>query len=707
MPGPVTRVGISVGGTHTDFCLFDAATGETFVHKTHSRPNEPVLAIRQGLEELVRLSGISVAQITELVHSTTLPLELMQARKGSKVGLLVTKGFEQLLHLAHAPTHDFYDTHGSAQASAGEPLADLALTRGVIERVSPTGDTLVPIDETAARVQVRELLDEGAESISICLVHAYANPAHEKRLKDVIRTINETVPVILSSELSAEAGEQARAFASVVNAYVRPGASHYLRDLLDELRSMQMAVPMSMMQSSGSLFNVDQAMDLPVFMMSGPSAASAMGSACVAKTAGFPDALALDMGGTSAEISLIRKGSPRLSNLTRLATTANAHGAQMSLAAPALDVKATTACGSSIAAFPAAGAMSVGPQSAGAHPGPACYGFGATQPTVTDAQLLLGRLRASGMPVDVHAAENAIARLAQALGIDKYRAAQGIIDIANEHLAGPLRSTALEKGIDPATLALLASGGAGPMHGCALSLLTGCHPVVVPRAAGVVAALGLTQADHARQFSQTVGRVLSEISNLDTIVSLHDQLQSQANAWLGSQQTRADANANAPLGHIQTRAELRYWRGEFQISVPVEPSQLTHQAGVSSLAAQLGQAYQRRFGVTPDDQAVELVSLRAIATIPANNAELQRFDSQGSDSAKALVEHAQVYFDGSFTKTAVYSRERLQAGNRIIGPAIVTQADTTTVINPGFVATVDPYLNLVIQLDESEPGGGL
>jgi len=310
------------------------------------------------------------------------------------------------------------------------------------------------------------------------------------------------------------------------------------------------------------------------------------------------------------------------------------------------------------------------------------------------------------MSVDVTAAENAVARLAQTLGVDKYRAAQGIIDVADEHLAGPLRNAAQEKGLDPATLALLASGGAGPMHGCALSLLTGCQPVVVPRAAGVVCALGLTQADHARQFSQTVGRVLSEAGNLDGIVTLLDQLKSQANAWLVSEQARADGKASATQAHIQYRADLRYWRNEFQISVPVDPSQVSSPAGLSSLATQLGQAYQRRFGVAPDDQAVELVSLRAIATIPSNNATLQQFEPQGANAAKALIEHAQVYFDGGFTKTAVYAREKLQAGNQIVGPAIVTQADTTTVINPGFVATVDSYLNLVIRLDENESGEG-
>ncbi|MFK7964096.1 MAG: hydantoinase/oxoprolinase family protein [Burkholderiaceae bacterium] len=695
MPDPVTRVGIDASGSHINLCLFDRVTGESFTHKAPAQPESPTAGIRQGLQALLQSSGVPASQVSELVHSTTLPLDLLQSCNGSKLGLLVTKGFES--------TFDFAVSTKNGTTGGTAALTDSATTRGIAERVSANGNTLLPFDDEQAREAANELLSAGVESIAICLLHAYANPAHERRTRDIIRTLNESIPVVISSDVAAESGEQSRALATVVNASVYAGTKQYLSEMAAELREIQLAAPISVMQSSGSLFSVAEAVDMPVSMMTGANAASASGAACIAASAGYPEALALDMGSAAAKISLIRQGSPRLSNQTLLWPSATGAGEPLSMAVPSIDVRICNTGSGSMATSPAAGAVALSPGS-GEHI-PRRVGTGSTSrsPTVIDAQLVLGRLQTTGMQQKISAAEGAVSRLATSLDTDRHRAAQGIIDIANEQLAGPLRRTALEKGLDPAELALLACGGAGPMHGCAISLLTGCSPVIVPLAGGALSAFGLTQANRARQFAQTVSRPLGESAEIPAIIASLDHLTQQADAWSTDDQHRRSSVSGQPT-NIQYRAELRYQRSNFTMSALVEPASLKDLAGHAQIMVKLSQAYQRRFGNTPNEKAVELVSLRAIASAAAAGTELKRFDLRDADPGTALVTHEQVYFNGGFTRTAFYSREKLFAGNRIHGPAIVTQADTTTVIEPGFFADVDAYLNLLIRQDDTQMG---
>lgn len=674
-----SRLGIDVGDTHTDFLLFDDSTGRTHALKSPSTPEDPAAGIARGLAELIRASGTRPADIDELVHGTSVPAGLVQSRNGAKIGLLVTRGFEQVLHRARS------ERPGPAAGwvhTDPQPLADPAMTRGIAERMSSRGDAIVPLDEASARRAIGELLNAGAQSLTVCLLHAYANPAHEARLKAIIRDVDGQVPVTLSHELTQESGEYERALTAVVNAYVQPGMQRYLSSLHEKLQSAQINPRVSIVQSTGARASADQAIAIPVHTMRAGPAGGAAGAAHIASLAGYPDALALDMGGTSTDICLIRDGAARMSSQSVLQ-----HDDAGAINLPSLDVRRIGDGGRAIAQASLANTLRVGPPGARTVAGPAGARRGAALPTVTDANVVLGRLAVTPRALNVQAAEEAVAALALELGLTPQRVAEGIIDIANENMAGALRRTALEKGVDPARLALVAFGGAGPMHACALGLLTGCMPVIVPRHAGVLSALGFLCAPYSFQYAQTVGRRLDALA-LQDINEIIERLSGKASAWLAKEAPSRD-------GNIRFRADIGYLRHAFQASVSVDPATLGN-GGLSALAGQFDEAHQQRFGFKRDEP-IQLITMRAIASAPADRLVLPRLERGGPDPASARMRQTQAYFDGTFLNTTVYDRERLVTGNRIAGPAIITERDATTVIHPGHVGEVDEYLNVLIR----------
>lgn len=681
-----SRLGIHVGGTHTECLLFDDSTGRTHGLKIPSTPEDPAAGIARGLAELIRTSGIRPADIDEVVCGTSVPADLLQSRGGAKIGLLVTRGFEQVLHRVQSqrPRTPAGWVHTDPQ-----PLVDLAMTRGIAERMSSRGDAIVPLDETSARRAIGELLNAGAQSLTVCLLHAYANPAHESRLKAIIRDVDGQVPVTLSHELTQESGEYERALAAVVNAYVQPVMQRYVSSLHEKLQSAQINPRVSIVQSTGARASADHAIATPVHTMVAGPAGGAAGAAHIASLAGYPDALALNMGGTSTDICLIRDAAARMSSQTAL-QHGNANIGAINL--PSLDVRRIGAGGGAIAQVSLSGTLRVGAPSAGSVAGPAGLRRGAALPTVTDANVVLGRLAATPQAFNVQAAEEAVASLARELGLAPQRLAEGIIDIANENMAGALRRTALEKGVDPARLALVAFGGAGPMHACALGMLTGCTPVIVPRHAGVLSALGFLCSPYSTQYAQTIGRRLDALA-LQDINEIIERLGGKASAWLAKEVPSRD-------GKIRFRADIGYLRHAFQASVSVDPATLGN-GGLSVLAGQFDEAHQQRFGFKRDDP-IQLITMRAIASAPADRLVLPRLERGSPDPTSARVRQIQTYFDGTFLNTTVYDRERLVAGNRIAGPAIITERDATTVIHPGHLGEVDEYLNVLIRPNSTQ-----
>jgi N-methylhydantoinase A len=679
-----SRLGIDVGGTFTDFLLLNERSGEMRLLKTLSTPEDQSVGILSGIAQLIEETGVPTSEIRHLLHGTTVSTNIVLEAKGAKVGLLVTENFEQVLHLARSQTPG--PLAGWIIMQKPDPLADLEVTRGISERLNARGEVVKPLNEETARQSVRELIDIGVESLTISLLHSYANPQHERRLKAIVEEVDATTPVSLSSEILPEFREYERTLVTVMNAYVRPSMRRYLGGLTDKLGRLEFEPRVNIVRSDGGLMSLQRASESPVHtMLSGP-AGGVSGAAYVATLAGFPDALGFDMGGTSTDVSLIQGGKPKISRQTTLG--------QYPIKVPSVEVHSVGAGGGSIASVPMTGALRVGPQSAGAVPGPACYGRGGDRPTVTDANVVLGRLppRLLGgrMVLDAKAAEEAVATVGRRLGLDLYQAAQGILDIVNENMFGALRLVTVQQGLDPTQFALVAFGGAGPLHGNAMAQLARCYPVIVPPTPGVLSALGFLYSDVKNEFAQTVVRMIGD-SEPGQIGDILMRLGRDAMRWL------RDEGIDEPNQRVRYEADVRYFRQGYEFSLEIDPNRIAS-GGLDDLATRFGLAHERLYGFRLD-QPVELVNLRAIGTGMIHKVEFPKFDKGTPNPAAALVEQQRVYFHGQFIPANVYDRNLLHAGNRIRGPAIVIQMDSTTVIHPDHVGVIDEYLNILINTE--------
>jgi N-methylhydantoinase A len=681
-----SRLGIDVGGTFTDLLLFDERSGAIRLLKTPSTPADQSVGILDGIQQLIEETGIAASEVAALLHGTTVSTNIVLEEKGAKVGLLVTEGFEQVLHLARSQTPG--PLAGWIIMQKPDPLADLELTRGIRERINARGDVVTPLDEASARQAVRELIELGAESITVSLLHSYANPQHEQRIKAIVEEIEPEMPVSLSSEILPEFREYERTLVTVMNAYVRPSMRRYLSGFEEKLHRVQFQPSVNIVRSDGGLMSVERASQSPVHtMLSGP-AGGVSGAAFMATLAGYPRALGFDMGGTSTDVSLIQDGKPTISRQTSIG--------YYPIKVPSVDVHSVGAGGGSIAHVPMTGALRVGPQSAGAVPGPACYGKGGDQPTVTDANVVLGRLPpqllGGKMLLDAKAAEEAVGKVARALSLDVHQAAQGILDIVNENMFGALRLVTVQKGLDPRDFALVAFGGAGPLHGNAMGMLAGCYPTIVPPTPGVLSALGFLYSDVKNEFAQTFVRNIddADVSQIGEILS---KLGRDARTWLGEE------GIDESQQRLSYEADVRYFRQGYEFSLEIDPNRLGGGA-LHELAARFGLAHERIYGFKLD-QPVELVNLRAVGVGAVQKINLPKFEKEGPDAAAAVVEQHRAYFDGSFSSVNVYDRTRLRTGNRIRGPAIVIQMDATTVIHPNHTGEVDEYLNILIRPDQA------
>ena len=676
-----SRLGVDVGGTFTDLLLFNEQNGELRLLKTPTTPHDQSVGILNGISQLLAETGVSPSEITTLLHGTTVSTNIVLEEKGAKVGLLVTEGFEQVLHLARSQTPG--PLAGWMIMEKPDPLADLEFTRGIPERMNAHGEVLTPLDENAARQAARELVEAGVESITVSLLHSYANPDHERRLRTIIEETGTDVPISLSSDILPEFREYERTLVTVMNAYVGPSMRRYLANFEEKLKAIQFSPHVNIVRSDGGLMSVQRASISPVHtMLSGP-AGGVSGAAFLATLAGHEDALGFDMGGTSTDVSLIQNGRPLISRQTSLG--------YYPIKVPSVEVHSVGAGGGSIAHVPMTGALRVGPESAGAAPGPASYGRGGEQPTVTDANLLLGRLPPrlldGQMSLDVKAAEDAVGKIARALGLELHQAAQGILDIVNENMFGALRLVSVQKGLDPRDFALVAFGGAGPLHGNAMAILGNCFPVIVPPTPGVLSALGFLYSDVKNEFAQTYVRNVSDIDS-SQLIEIYGRLGHEARAWLreeGIEEGRQD---------LQYQADVRYLRQGYEFALHVNPESLSN-GGLTDLEARFGAAHEKLYGFRLD-QPVELVNLRAVGAGQVEKVQLPSFELEGPDASAAVVEQHRVYFDGGFLNANIYDRKLLRAGNRLVGPAVITQTDSTTLIHPGHVGTVDRYLNILI-----------
>ena len=682
------RLGVDVGGTFTDLLLYDDK-GRRSVHaKTPSTPQDQSIGVAAGIRLVCERAGINPQDLELVLHGTTVATNAVLEGKGARVGLLVTQGFEYVLHLAKSWTPG--PLFGWIVMDKPEPLARLADTRGVPERMNARGQVLTPLDEAEAVRVIDELCGSGIEALTISLMHSYANPAHEQRLAELVRARFPHIPVSLSSDILPEFREYDRTITTVMNDYVRPIMTRYLSRIEDRLGQEGVSARLHIVRSDGGLMSAAAAADRPVHtVLSGP-AGGVTACAMIGRRTGFAKLLAFDMGGTSTDVSVIIDGQPEITRSTEV----GAFPAKV----PTLDVKSVGAGGGSIAEVaPLTGSLRVGPRSAGAMPGPVAYARGGTEPTVSDANVVLGYLPpvllGGDMALDVEGAKAAVAGIGAALGLSPQAAAQGIIDIANEVMLGALRTVTVQRGFDPREFGLVAFGGAGPLHGNAMARLLGCYPVIVPPNSGVLSALGFLEADFKNEFVQTFIRAVADVA-ADEIWDRFMTLAGRATDWLEAQEVAAADR------DISYSIDLRYEQQGFEVTVPVPAASVRAGASLDGVIAAFHALHERLYGVR-FDVPVELVALRVVATGATPPVESRFEAAAAAEVSTALIETRPGWFDGAWHDTPHYDRDRLALGMRVEGPAIIRQYDSTTVLLPGHHAVLDDHGHLLIW-----PNGG-
>ena len=690
MPEGGYRVGFDVGGTFTDFVL-QSPTGELHTAKrltTYPDPSEACLA---GLDELLIRAGAPWAAVVQAVHGTTLGSNIVIERKGRRVGLITTRGFRDVLIIGREKRYQVYDL----QIEKPPPLIPRRCIEEVPERLRADGSVLQPLDEAETRRAVRALRGRGVASIAVCLLHAYANPAHERRVGEIIAEEAPEASVSLSHEISPVFREYERTSTTVVNAYVMTAVRDYLRLLTDEMKRRGCRGRLFVMQSSGGIATSETMERYPVRMIeSGPAAGTLM-AAAYGETTGHRDLIAFDMGGTTAKLALIEKGRPSTTALFELHKVGLAAGSGIPMNIHAIDLVEIGAGGGSIARA-GLGVIAVGPESASSMPGPACYGRGGAAPTVTDANLVLGYLNpddfAGGtMRLDAAAAQRAIeSQVARPLGLGLAEAAWGIHLVVNSNMELATRVVSIERGRDPRDLTLIAFGGSGPVHGCRLAQALRIPRVILPAAAGVTAALGLLAADVKFDVSRTYVKKTDEVA-LPYLNEMYREMEVQAAAVV---RESAVAGAVAQL----RSADARYAGQGYELNVALPPGVLA-EADLRRFRAAFDEAYADRYGYASPEEPVEIVNWKLSAVAAGARLTLPKQTPRGG-ADQALKARRAAYFPekGGYVETPVYDRYRLSPGVTLVGPAVIEERESTSVLPPGCGARVDDYGSLLVEM---------
>lgn len=680
------RIGVDIGGTFTDVVVLATRTRvprtqQVYFVKVPTTPRDPAQGFFAGIEKALAAAGGSPAQVDGIFHGSTVATNAVLEGKGSRLGLLVTQGFRDMMEIGRAYIPGIFTNY--MRWEKPPRLVPLEHVREMPERLAADGSVVRPLEQEAARAQIGDLLQRGVESVAIALIHSYANPAHERRVAALVRELAPELFVSLSSEVLPEYREYERAMTTVLNAYVMPVVARYLQRIADGLAQRDIAAKVQIMRSDAGVMSLEAARARPVnTVLSGP-AGGVRGAGYVA-ACGYPNIVSLDMGGTSTDVCLSTEGEPRLSTDTWIS--------QYPIKVPIVDITTIGAGGGSLATVSTAGALRVGPQSAGADPGPACYGRGGERPTVTDANLVLGRLPrelAGGeLSLDVERAREAVRRhVAAPLGLSIEEAAYGIIRIVDESMLGALRVVSVQRGVDPRDLVLVPFGGAGPIHGAQLARLAGIGTMLVPPAPGVLSALGFLLADVRNAFPLTRVGVVGHL-DVDSYVRDLGTLMDQADAWLESEGVPPAARA------VECALDLRYQGQSYELSIPVPPR--LRAADLEGAAARFHVEHRRRYGFDEPFARVEVVTLRATAIGALPRPVLRPQEEGPPDASPACIDMRPVYFEQHFHDTAVYDRTLLRPGHRLGGPAIVVQPDCTTLLHPGQRLSVDAYGNLVV-----------
>jgi len=686
-------LGIDIGGTFTDIVLLDAATGRQWNLKLLTTPRDPAEAVVEGASRVLAAAAAAAGAVRRVVHATTLFTNALIERKGAPTGLLTTRGFRDVLEIGRERKYDLYDIH----LEMPEPLVPRALRREVEERIGPRGEVDVKLVVADVLAEAEALVAAGCTSIAIAFLHAYANPLHERRAAAVLADRYPGLFVTTSHEVAAEIREYERLSTTVANAYVKPLAERYLGGLEGRLAGIGIAAPLFLMLSSGGLTHVAEAKRIPIQLLESGPAAGAIAAAHFGLRSGERNILAFDMGGTTAKLSVVDDGEPMVTYAFEAARARRfREGSGLPLRISSVELIEIGAGGGSIARVDTMGLVKVGPQSAGAEPGPACYDRGGTAPTVTDANLLLGyldpRYFAGGtLPIREDLAAGAVDGLAEAAGLGGIVAAHGVHDIVNETMASAARVHIAERGKDLRRYAMVATGGGGPLHGCAVARKLGLGRMIVPPSAGVASAIGLLVAPARVDRVATVARPLDAI-DWPALEALCTGMEEEA-ARVALMSGLRDAGLTR-----RRLADMRYAGQGFEILVRL-PDGPYDAAFAPRIADAFAAAYREIYTLNPPGARAELVNLRVAVTA---SADAVAQPTAARDAGDGLKGHRAVRFAaaGNALDTPVYDRLRLPIGRRLHGPAVVEEPESTLLVPPGMSFEAEPNGNIVVHLHD-------
>ena len=695
------RVGVDVGGTFTDVVLVEEATGDILVAKVATVPADPSVGCINGIDKAIRNYGLDPGQMIFTVHGTTIATNTIIEGKGAKAGLVTSEGFRDVLEIAYQTRPKLYDVFYEKPT----PLIPRYLCRGVAERMSPFGEVLTPLDEDALRNLAREFMAEGVEAIAVAFLHSYNDPTHERRAAEILAEECDGLPIVISSDISPEYREYPRTSTTVVNTVLLPRVGPYISRLEERVEERGITSGLHMMTSAGGIIAAEVAKRQPIHLIESGPAAGVIGAAFVAQLSGYDNLLALDIGGTTAKAALVNKGEPQIADefevgSSAVATVTAQRGKGYPVRTPVISLVEIGAGGGSIAHVDPGGALTVGPQSAGADPGPACYAQGGTDPTITDANVVLGRINpdfflGGEATLDMELAQSAIReKVAEPVGLDLIEAARAVLDIANAKMTSALYFISVEQGIDPRDFVLVPSGGAGPMQAVAIAKSLGVRTVLVPPTPGLNSAVGLLATDLKHEIVRTHMKEARQAEPAK-ITAIFGEMETATRELL------AIEGVDEAKIEIIREIAMCYVGQSYQLKVPV-PEVID-----ADTAETMSEAFHARhaeaYGFANEREPTQFVNLRLIGIGRVDRPRLRELPAADGSSERAIKARRQVYFSevGGLIDCAIYDRDRMMAGDRVPGPAIVEQMDSTTVLPPASSLEVDRYGNFIIAIEDA------
>ncbi len=692
------RISVDVGGTFTDVILYDETKGNYYNTKVMSDPEYPDKSVLEGLTQISQISGLKINDSQDLIHGTTIVTNSLLERKIASVGVLITKGFRDLLEIGRQQRSNLYDLIFSRSA----PLAPRHLISEVEERINSAGEILIPLDTVSAEKLMHKLILSGIESLAIVLLFSFKNSIHERQLKDIALKYISPNFVFISSEISPEFREYERASTTLVAAAVAPKIVNYIKKLEKELKSIfETNLNFLIMHSGGGTLLPREAKKYPHKLIESGPAAGIIAACQLSKILDLNRTISFDMGGTSAKMGLVLNGAPHYTSSFEVGGDLH-HSQRLSgtgypIRFSMIDVAEVGAGAGSIAWIDPGGLLKVGPISAGAKPGPACYGKGGEKPTVTDAHLILGHLDpeqflGGKMPLFPNIAEKALQTLSRTLNLSIEEVSQGILDITNANMLRTLKLVTIDRGYDPRKLTLMAFGGAGPLHACDLAEKISMPRIIIPKLPGVFSALGLLHADMSNDFVETV-MISLETSKKELIGQKLAELKYKADQFF--------ENHEVPIKRrsIKLSADLRYQHQNHELNIHIEKISLTNNS-LKDLKERFNRIHELNYGHYLKEEPIQIVNLRLLASEVLTKPKFDRIKS-AEKSLKVLKDGLRLIKTPDHPKEyTLYQREKLQAANIIYGPAIIQEMQTSTLLKEGWKLKVDSYGNLIINVDK-------